>query len=168
MRIQHTARAAGEIVRQFTCDHCSFTTEARVRGFGVGSDTGRLGLDDGAAEINAYASAENEAVVDAETMLDVVPCPSCGRRDDNGFARYQRGTARLQRIAISLCVLAGTAVAVVLRIYTYPAIGAVVASALAFVAVHLERAKRLEQAKARVAFMDSPTVSDELRALQNL
>lgn len=148
----YTASATARVERTFTCERCGLEAGAAVLGEGVGAGRSDLVLDDDAARINAVASAENEAVVDAETVLDVVPCPKCGHRDENGVARFGRATSRRIRIAIALCLLPATAAGVLFRIWLWPFAIAISASAVIGLAIATWRRREMARAASRVRF----------------
>ena len=129
---------------------------ARVVGGGVGGRQTMLGAV--VTEISGYDPgkelAENNARADGQSLLRLVPCPRCGKRDAREMARFERITLIL-RVAVALAFLA-IGVSIFRAVPDNPAlpvICAVMPGAIVVWLIGYVRQLRAEVPKDRVTFV---------------
>ncbi|MBX3261948.1 MAG: hypothetical protein KIS78_00030 [Labilithrix sp.] len=78
---KHTAVRSAEVERTFCCKGCGYSSPVRVTGIGEGTGNSPYFLDGDGARRRAVDEATARASEDADVVLAIVPCPSCGERD---------------------------------------------------------------------------------------
>jgi hypothetical protein len=77
--IEYKATQSEHAERYFTCKNCGAKGEVRFHAHGEGVATENAFVDDGAQR--ALAGAEEDLMLDADRVLHLIRCPTCGRRD---------------------------------------------------------------------------------------
>jgi hypothetical protein len=135
----------------FKCSACGHEAIAVVRGAAKGeSYSSPIGSASKAAN-EARSSAEEGAARNAETVLGLVPCPKCDKRDEKALERFRKdGTMTTIAVLVAGAVMA--TIAWFVKENALYSVGAAGLS-LAFLFIqHQERAKTMSSAASRVEF----------------
>jgi hypothetical protein len=125
---QHGATAEGKFDGIFRCRSCGLEKGARARALGTGSGHSPFYLNEAGARGRAIENAASDAAFNAEVLLELVPCPSCGERDaaaSRGFIR-----ASVSRGALIVALAGGLGTFFLALGLLYPAVVAFVAATL--------------------------------------
>ena len=129
---------------RFKCARCHHVRDVEVRVDGAGTSIVGRRLD--AAERTAARQADAEMAANTETMLGLVPCPQCGRRDARALANLFMWSAipalMFGALAIGLSFIGGAALVLALPF------------AMAALGVPLLGRRSLERARKTVRFLE--------------
>ena len=97
----HTATVAGKHDGVFECAYCGLKKGARARALGTGTGQNPYLLNERGARERATSNALDDATSSAEERLLIVPCPSCGKRNEAAARAFVRST--VNRCALIAC-----------------------------------------------------------------
>jgi hypothetical protein len=81
---RYGATHAGVVDAEFACAFCAFRSPVRIHAEGHGQGLAPYGLGDQSARAEAQRHAAASARVSARMVWEVLSCPRCGKRSDNG------------------------------------------------------------------------------------
>src|SRR5947209_8764612 len=87
---EHTATAAGTIVKEVRCEHCGSEYVYQMARQAAGSGTSLLFLDEKRAKYRAAKRAQARLQQLLERDCDPVPCPDCGKYQAHMYRAVRR------------------------------------------------------------------------------
>jgi hypothetical protein len=89
--MKYSATARGEVPKLVKCEGCGLEYVYLLRARGEGNASSMLFLDNQGAQLRARERAEKQLAAALETGVGVVPCPGCGRIQENMVPLAQKG-----------------------------------------------------------------------------
>jgi hypothetical protein len=81
----------------FHCRSCRYASQAMVNASGRGRGQSLLVLDEAGARERAAGQADEEARIEAAKIIELAPCPACGKRKAYAVAAFGTGSSRRPR-----------------------------------------------------------------------